>query len=100
MELSTQYGTASADVDIPIPCVGFPSGSAKPILLLVAEPAGVHRPRHPEQTAFYQLGTPKEHKVLRVFDTDHWLDRKDLIRESLAWLDKYLGPVMPSTSSE
>jgi hypothetical protein len=46
------------------------------------------------------LGTPEKDKVLRIFETDHRIDRKDLIRESLAWLDKYLGPVAPSTSSQ
>jgi hypothetical protein len=55
MELSAQYGTASAGVDIAVPYSGFPSSSAKPILLLVAESTGVYRPRHPEQTYFYQL---------------------------------------------
>jgi dienelactone hydrolase len=43
------------------------------------------------------LGTPKADKLLRVFDTDHRVDRKDLIRESLSWLDQYLGPVAAAT---
>jgi hypothetical protein len=43
------------------------------------------------------LGTPKADKLLRVFDTDHRVDRRDLIRESLGWLDKYLGPVAAAT---
>jgi dienelactone hydrolase len=44
------------------------------------------------------LGTPKADKVLKVYDTDHRVDRKDLIRESLKWLDKYLGPVTAAGS--
>ena len=39
------------------------------------------------------LGTPEEHKRLRVYDTDHFIPRTELIRESLDWLDKYFGPV-------
>ena len=39
------------------------------------------------------LGTPAPDKVLKLYDTDHFISRKDLIQESLAWLDKYLGPV-------
>jgi serine/threonine protein kinase/formylglycine-generating enzyme required for sulfatase activity/cephalosporin-C deacetylase-like acetyl esterase len=39
------------------------------------------------------MGTPEEHKVLKLYDTDHYIPRSELIRESLAWLDKYLGPV-------
>jgi len=40
------------------------------------------------------LGTPAPDKVLKLYDTDHFISRKDLIQESLAWLDKYLGPVV------
>jgi serine/threonine protein kinase/formylglycine-generating enzyme required for sulfatase activity/dienelactone hydrolase len=39
---------------------------------------------------FELLGGPKEQKV---FDCAHIIPRNDLIRETLAWLDKYLGPV-------
>ena len=39
------------------------------------------------------LGTPASDKVLKLYDTDHFIPRTDLMRESLGWLDKYLGPV-------
>jgi serine/threonine protein kinase/dienelactone hydrolase len=39
------------------------------------------------------LGTPKEDKRLALFETDHFIPRNDTVRETLAWLDKYLGPV-------
>jgi dienelactone hydrolase/predicted Ser/Thr protein kinase len=42
---------------------------------------------------FKLLGTPAEHKVMRLFDTDHIPPRTEYIKETLAWLDKYLGPV-------
>jgi dienelactone hydrolase/predicted Ser/Thr protein kinase len=42
---------------------------------------------------FELLGTPKEHKQLKLYDTDHIPPRTEYIKESLAWLDKYLGPV-------
>jgi dipeptidyl aminopeptidase/acylaminoacyl peptidase len=42
---------------------------------------------------FELLGTPPAQKRLYLVDSDHWIPRPDLIRESLAWLDKYLGPV-------
>jgi dienelactone hydrolase len=42
------------------------------------------------------LGTPEPDKVLKLYNTDHWIDRRELIKESLAWLDKYLGPVEPA----
>jgi len=39
------------------------------------------------------LGTPTEHKRLILYDTDHIPPRNEYIKETLAWLDKYLGPV-------
>jgi dienelactone hydrolase len=42
---------------------------------------------------FHFLGTEEPNKVLKIYDTDHWIERKELIRESLNWLDTYLGPV-------
>jgi len=42
---------------------------------------------------FDLLGTPDEHKELKLYETDHFIPRNELIKETLAWLDKYLGPV-------
>jgi serine/threonine protein kinase/dienelactone hydrolase len=42
---------------------------------------------------FDLLGTPEMDKSLKLYDTDHFIPRNELIRESLGWLDKYLGPV-------
>jgi hypothetical protein len=42
---------------------------------------------------FDLLGTPDEHKRFRVYDTDHIPPRNEYIKETLAWLDEYLGPV-------
>lgn len=42
---------------------------------------------------FDLLGTPKEHKKLITYETDHIIPEKEFIKESLAWLDKYFGPV-------
>jgi hypothetical protein len=39
------------------------------------------------------LGTPPEHKRLILYKTDHIPPRAEYIKETLAWLDKYLGPV-------
>ncbi len=39
------------------------------------------------------LGTPEEHKRLILYDTDHVPPRAEYIKETLSWLDKYLGPV-------
>jgi len=39
------------------------------------------------------MGTPEEHKALRLFKTDHYIPYNEMIKEILSWLDKYLGPV-------
>jgi dienelactone hydrolase len=42
---------------------------------------------------FDLLGTPDEDKELRLYDTDHIPPLNESIKEILAWLDRYLGPV-------
>ncbi len=42
---------------------------------------------------FDLLGTPSEHKKLILYETDHIPPRDEFIKETLAWLDRYLGPV-------
>jgi len=42
---------------------------------------------------FDLLGTSVEDKVLKVYDTDHIPPKNEFVKETLAWLDKYLGPV-------
>ena len=39
------------------------------------------------------LGTPEKDKLLKIYDTDHNVPKNELIKETLNWLDKYLGPV-------
>ena len=41
----------------------------------------------------YQLfGTPEKDKLLKLYDTGHYLPQTQLIKETLAWLEKYWGP--------
>jgi len=42
---------------------------------------------------FDLLGTPDEHKDLKLYETDHIPPRIEFIKETLVWLDRYLGPV-------
>lgn len=39
------------------------------------------------------LGSPEADKALRIFEGAQILPQKDVTREAIAWLDKYLGPV-------
>ena len=42
---------------------------------------------------FDLIGTPEEHKLMKIYETDHIPPKKEYIAEILAWLDEYLGPV-------
>jgi dienelactone hydrolase len=46
-----------------------------------------------QKPMFELLGTPKAQKKRLVFPGGHSVPRMDLIREALAWLDTYQGPV-------
>jgi len=51
-------------------------------------------PRETSQEPFFRfLGTPNQHKRRLLYDGGHSVPRQHLIRESLDWLDRYLGPV-------
>ena len=42
---------------------------------------------------FDLLGTPAEDKKLISYDTDHYVPQSEIIKETLQWMDTYLGPV-------
>jgi hypothetical protein len=51
-------------------------------------------PYETSQLPFYQLlGTPKDNKDLILYEAGHTVPRTVLVKETLAWLDRYLGPV-------
>ncbi len=50
-------------------------------------------PKISSEPMFDLLGTSPEHKKLILYETDHIPPRIEFIKESLAWLDNYLGPV-------
>jgi dienelactone hydrolase len=42
---------------------------------------------------FNLLGTPDKNKRHVVYETDHYVPKNEMIKETLTWLDRYLGPV-------
>ncbi len=42
---------------------------------------------------FDLLGTPEQHKKLVLYETDHYVPKTEIVKETLNWLDKYFGPV-------
>ena len=64
-----------------------------PVLMLSGKFDSVF-PYEVSQKPFFQLlGTPAGMKKHVVFDGGHFLPRPMMVRESLDWLDQYLGPV-------
>ena len=73
--------------------VSYVSRVRTPTLMLNGKYDVLFPPRTSSQPMFDLLGTPPEHKRLILYETDHIPPRIEFIKESLAWLDKYLGPV-------
>jgi eukaryotic-like serine/threonine-protein kinase len=46
-----------------------------------------------QEPFFRLLGSPKDQKKHLIYETGHNIPRNELIKETLDWLDQYLGPV-------
>jgi formylglycine-generating enzyme required for sulfatase activity/dienelactone hydrolase/fructosamine-3-kinase len=46
-----------------------------------------------QEPFFHMLGSAKDQKKHLLYDTGHNIPRNELIKETLNWLDQYLGPV-------
>jgi eukaryotic-like serine/threonine-protein kinase len=64
-----------------------------PLLTLNGRLDAVIPPDTHTRPFFDLLGTPPEHKRFVLAESGHFVPRPTLIRESLDWLDRYLGPV-------
>ena len=64
-----------------------------PVLMLNGRYDYIYPAVSSQEPMFRYLGTPAEHKRRVVYDTGHDIPRNEMIKESLNWLDQYLGPV-------
>jgi len=64
-----------------------------PILMLNGRYDFMRRVQEGQSLLLDYLGTSTEHKYWKVYDTDHSPTRLERIKETTAFLDKYLGPV-------
>jgi hypothetical protein len=64
-----------------------------PVLMLNGASDFFYPPETTQKPLFRLLGTPASDKRHVVFDAGHLLPRNEVIRETLDWLDRYLGPV-------
>ena len=73
--------------------INFVSRVRLPLLMLNGKYDHFFPFEQSQQPLYRLLGTPEKDKRSVVYDTGHAPPRKEFIRETLEWLDKYLGPV-------
>lgn len=64
-----------------------------PTLMLNGEYDMWVAPETSQRPMFALLGTPAEAKLWKVYQTDHVPSRNEIVKETLAWFDRWLGPV-------
>lgn len=45
-----------------------------------------------QRPLFENLGTPKEDKAWKLYNRSHQVPRTELVKEYIAWMNKYFGP--------
>jgi formylglycine-generating enzyme required for sulfatase activity/dienelactone hydrolase/predicted Ser/Thr protein kinase len=73
--------------------INFVSRVRIPVLMLNGKYDYYYPPETSQKPMFVLLGTSAEHKRQIIYDSSHLVPRSELIKETLAWLDRYLGPV-------
>jgi dipeptidyl aminopeptidase/acylaminoacyl peptidase len=73
--------------------INFISRVKQPVLMLNGH-YDFFFPVESSQEPFYRsLGSRKDQKKRLLYETGHNIPRNELIKETLNWLDQYLGPV-------
>jgi len=73
--------------------VHYASRITVPFLMLVGRYDSLLTHETSAQPLFALLATAPEHKMMKVYETDHIPPKHEYVTEILAWLDKYFGPV-------
>ena len=73
--------------------VNFASRVKIPVLMLNGRFDFFFPTANSQDPMFEMLGTPAEHKRRVIYETSHTIPRTELFRESVSWVDRYLGPV-------
>ncbi len=76
-----------------VDAINFISHIKMPVIMLNGKYDHFFPVETSQKPFFTLLGTPPEHKKYVLYETGHFVPRNQLIKESLDWLDKYLGPV-------
>jgi pimeloyl-ACP methyl ester carboxylesterase len=88
-------GLPTFDMAPPFDTFNFVPRITIPVLLLGGRYDYIFPHETSQKPLFENLGTPAEHKRHVLFDTAHSTHgfRTEMIKETLDWLDRYLGPV-------
>ena len=86
-------GLLSEPLDPELEQLNFAPRIHLPILMVGGKDDFMRPPDVSQRPLFNLLGTPASDKRLALFEGGHIAPTQGLIRETLAWLDKYLGPV-------
>jgi dienelactone hydrolase len=84
------------DFQRPLPevdTINFVSHVKQPVLMLNGRYDFFFPVESTQEPFFRMLGTKKDQKKHLLYDTGHNIPRNELIKETLNWLDQYLGPV-------
>ena len=73
--------------------INFASRVKIPVLMLNGRYDFFYPTEASQLPLFRLLGTPPEHKRHLLYEAAHALPRNELIKETLNWLDRYVGPV-------
>ena len=72
--------------------INYVSRVTQPVLMLNGEHDN-YFPLETSQKPLYRLlGTPPADKKMIVYPSGHLVPRLEFMKDTLAWLDKYLGP--------
>jgi predicted esterase len=72
--------------------INFAPRVKAPVLMLNGRYDFIFPTNSSQEPMFRLLGTPAEHKRRILYETGHDIPRPDMIKETLKWLDQYLGP--------
>ena len=73
--------------------INFIPRVTQPVLMLNGKHDMFFPVESSQRPMFNLLGTPAKDKKIIIFDSGHLVPRTEFVRESLIWLDKYLGQV-------
>jgi cephalosporin-C deacetylase-like acetyl esterase len=73
--------------------INFAPRMKQPVLMLNARYDHFYPAETAQVPMVHAIGTPESEKKYIVYESGHALPRIEVVKESLAWLDHYLGPV-------